>query len=86
MTITRAKVPARQLDGFIAGAPDAAAASPSVVSLKAKRGIRRSQVSIVLADELIARVDSEASRRYMSRSALVTLALHRLLNGPESGS
>ena len=72
-----------RVDGFIAAAPDAAAAvvsvAPSPPGLKAKRGIDRSQVSVVLPDAVLAKLDVEASRRYMSRSALITMLINQFL-------
>lgn len=85
MSITRPKVIPKTLDGFIAGAPDGAKLAPQGVALKAKRGIQRSQVSVVLADSLLAEIDRIAHQRYMSRSALITMALHQFL-GQESRS
>lgn len=82
MTITRQKAAAPRVDGFIAAAPDAAAtdiASPPGRTLKAKRGKARSQVSVVLPDAVLARIDIEASRRYMSRSALITMLINDFL-------
>lgn len=86
MSITRPKAGPRTLDSFIAGAPDGAKlVPPGTVALKAKRGIQRSQVSVVLADSLLAEIDRVAHLRYMSRSALITMALHQFL-GQESRS
>jgi hypothetical protein len=80
MTITRPKVPQKQLDGFIASAPDSRAETPSVPGLKTKRGNQRSQVSVVLPDAVLARLDVEAERRYMSRSALLTMLVNQFLS------
>lgn len=82
MTITRVKPGSPRVDGFIAAAPDAAAVVPVALSppgLKAKRGIDRSQVSVVLPDAVLARLDVEAGRRYMSRSALITMLINQFL-------
>lgn len=84
MTITRAKTLPKQLDGFIASAPDSKAVMPSAPGLKAKRGNQRSQVSVVLPDAVLARLDVEAERRYMSRSALLTLLINEFLEESRS--
>lgn len=80
MTITRAKVLPKQLDGFISSAPDSRAATSSAPGLKATRGNQRSQVSVVLPDVVLARLDVEAERRYMSRSALLTMLVNQFLS------
>ena len=80
MTITRPKVLPKQLDGFIASAPDSKALMPSAPGLKTKRGKQRSQVSVVLPDAVLARLDVEAGRRYMSRSALLTILVNQFLS------
>ena len=86
MTITRMKPGLPRVDGLIAAAPDAAAPPPPArlsPGLKTKRGIDRSQVSVVLPDPVLARLDVEASRRYMSRSALITMLINQFLeHGP----
>ena len=70
---------------FIGAAPDSLVApgakgvEAGPKTLKAKRGKSRSQVSVVLADELIARIDECAAKIFMSRSAYITLALNKLL-------
>ncbi len=82
MTITRVKAASPRVDNFIAAAPDAAAAGPIYLphtGLKAKRGIDRSQVSVVLPDAVRTRLDAEADRRYMSRSALITMLINQFL-------
>lgn len=82
MTITRMKSALPRAESFIAAAPDAATAVPDAtqpVGLKAKRGIDRSQVSVVLPDAVLARLDTEAERRYMSRSALITMLINGFL-------
>lgn len=84
MTITRVKVQPKQLDGFIASAPDGKAAMPFAPGLKAKRGNQRSQVSVVLPDAVLTRLDVEADRRYMSRSALLTMLVNQFLNESQS--
>lgn len=84
MTITRPKPVAKQVDGFIAAAPDSKAETPTVVGLKTKRGNHRSQVSVVLPDAVLARLDMEADRRYMSRSALITKVVNDFLSGSPS--
>lgn len=84
MTITRAKIPPKQLDGFIASAPDSKAAMPSAPGLKTKRGNQRSQVSVVLPDAVLARLDVAAESRYMSRSALLTMLINQFLNEGQS--
>lgn len=84
MTITRAKVPPKQLDGFIASAPDSRAEMPSAPRLKAKRGNQRSQVSVVLPDAVLVQLDAEAERRYMSRSALLTMLVNQFLSEARS--
>lgn len=82
MTITRVKAASPRIDGFIAAAPDSAAAGPidlPPTGLKAKRGIDRSQISVVLPDAVRTRLDAEAERRYMSRSALITMLVNQFL-------
>jgi len=82
VTITRVKPGLPRADGFIAAAPDAASSAPAALprpSLKAKRGIDRSQVSVVLPDAVLAELDIEADRRYMSRSALITMLINQFL-------
>lgn len=82
MTITRVKPGSPRVDGFIAAAPDSAAAGPMelpATGLKAKRGIDRSQISVVLPDAVRTRLDAEAERRYMSRSALITMLINQFL-------
>lgn len=85
ITVPKPKKPSNP-DEFIGGAPDAVgsvpvAAAPKV--LKARRGTTRSQVSVVLADELVARIDARAGQRYMSRSAFITMALSDFLEKSE---
>ncbi len=83
MTITIPKQKAAKVDDFIAAAPDAVSEAPaaSVSSgLKAKRGIARSQVSVVLPDLVLVKFDAEAARRYMSRSALITYLINQFLD------
>lgn len=82
MTITRMKSTLPRAESFITAAPDAAStalAAVQTVGLKAKRGIDRSQVSIVLPNAVLARFDIEAERRYMSRSALITMLINNFL-------
>lgn len=81
MAITRPRGVPNNPEGFISAAPDArnGIAEPGV-TLKAKRGISRSQVSVVLADSLLAEIDRVAKLRYMSRSAFITMALHQILS------
>lgn len=86
MTITRPKSPPKELDGFIASAPDSKAALPLAPALKAKRGNRRSQVSVVLPDAVLAQLDVEAERRYMSRSALLTMLVNQFLIEQQASS
>ncbi len=80
MTITRPKVLPRQLDGFIAAAPDSLVNASAAVEIKTKRGRHRSQVSVVLPDAVLVKLDAEACRRYMSRSALITMLISQFLN------
>lgn len=83
ITIPNPKLKLAKADTFIAAAPDAVSASsdpPPPTTLKTKRGTRRSQVSVVLADELITRIDAAAAHQYMSRSAFITMALNRWLD------
>lgn len=81
MTITRAQVLPPKTEAFIAGAPDAGALPTALVTtnLKTKRGNKRSQVSVVLPDQLLAKLDVVASRRYMSRSAVITMLVTQFL-------
>lgn len=85
ITMPKAKPKPVNPDDFIGAAPDA---SPILVEAhvgkrvkvrKAKRGSNRSQVSVVLADELVSRIDEKADKNYMSRSALITMALNQYL-------
>lgn len=83
ITIPSGKLKLTKVDDFIAAAPDGAPASPVDAipkTLKAKRGNQRSQISVVLADELITRIDEAAANQYMSRSAFITMALNRWLD------
>jgi hypothetical protein len=89
MSITFPKVKPKpaNVDAFISAAPDAAGTEATeqvakvVKTLKAKRGTSRSQVSVVLADELVARIDEQAEKNYMSRSAYITMAMNKFLAG-----
>lgn len=84
ITIPSTKLKPSKADDFIAAAPDAvleSSGAPSSPGLKTKRGNHRSQVSVVLADKLIERIDEAAAREYMSRSAFITMALNRWLDG-----
>jgi hypothetical protein len=88
ITMPKTKPKPPNAEAFISAAPDAVGtdapavkeASP-VRTLKAKRGTSRSQVSVVLADELVARIDEQADKSYMSRSAYITMALNKFLAG-----
>lgn len=85
MTITRANLLPPKTEAFIAGAPDAGAqpmGSPPA-SLKTKRGTHRSQVSVVLPDQLLAKLDIVATRRYMSRSAVITMLVSQFLESEQ---
>lgn len=82
ITVPKAKKPTNP-DAFIQAAPDAAAdpaQAPAPKRLKARRGTTKSQVSVVLADELVARLDVEAGKAYMTRSAYITMALTQFLS------
>lgn len=84
ITLPKPKPKPASMDDFIGAAPDSSpvGTDSSVVPtkiLKAKRGTNRSQVSVVLADELVARIDQQAQKNYMSRSALITMALNQFL-------
>lgn len=87
ITIPKSKPKAANVEDFISAAPDAvaieagSAAARTVKTLKAKRGTSRSQVSVVLADELVSRIDEQAGKNYMSRSAYITMALNKFLEG-----
>jgi len=81
ITVPKPKKPSNP-DEFIGGAPDALGTAPVKAApkvLKARRGTTRSQVSVVLADELVVRIDEKANQRYMSRSAFITMALSQYL-------
>lgn len=86
ITVPKPKKPANP-DEFIGGAPDAPVATPPAGGkvLKARRGTSRSQVSVVLADELVTRLDVQATKKYMSRSAYITMALNDFLERAEQG-
>jgi hypothetical protein len=87
MTITIPKQRATKVDDFIAAAPDAASETPAALvspGLKSKRGIARSQVSVVLPDAVLVKFDAEAARRYMSRSALITSLINQFLEQGQS--
>lgn len=85
ITMPKPKPKPANVDDFIGAAPDAVAkeavllATQPVKTLKAKRGTSRSQVSVVLADELVTRIDEQAGKSYMSRSAYITMALNKFL-------
>lgn len=83
ITIPKPSLRPTKPEDFIAAAPDAVVdplEPTSPKTLKAKRGTHRSQVSVVLADELITRIDEASARQYMSRSAFITMALNRWLD------
>ena len=85
ITVPKTKKP-RNPEEFIGGAPDAVGTVPEAAAtkmLKARRGTTRSQVSVVLADELVAKIDVKANQRYMSRSAFITMALSEFLERDE---
>ena len=81
MTITRSRVFASVLDGFIEAAPDGKEEGVRSSGLKAKRGNQRSQVSVVLPDIILSRLDIVAEQRFMSRSALITMVISQFLEG-----
>jgi hypothetical protein len=68
MAITRPT--AKNADAFIAGAPDATTGTQQT-GKKAKK----LQISLTVAEPLLARVDALASRLGLSRAAVVNLAL-----------
>jgi hypothetical protein len=68
MAITRPTPPA-SAEAFISGAPDAGAA----------RKVPKQQISLTIAPELLARVDALARELGQSRAAIITLAIHRLV-------
>jgi len=85
ITVPKPRKPSNP-EEFIGGAPDAVGSGPVATApkvLKARRGTTRSQVSVVLADELVARIDERAGQRYMSRSAFITMALSDFLEKTE---
>lgn len=85
ITVPKPKKPSNP-EEFIGGAPDAVGTVPAAAApklLKARRGTTRSQVSVVLADELVAKIDVKANQRYMSRSAFITMALSEFLERDE---
>lgn len=80
MTITKPKSITVNADHFVSSAPDSdSLGRAKSIELKTKRGINRSQVSIVLVDSLLHKIDHAAQQRYMSRSALITMALMQFL-------
>lgn len=77
MSITRPKTKTKETreKEFIAGAPDA----------EKPRGVRkgkRQQISLTIAPELLAKVDTLAARLGQSRAAVINMAIYRAI---ESG-
>ena len=69
MAITRPKP--KNIGEFIAGAPDA--------KRKGVRKGRKEQISLTLDPELLERLDAIAKGSGMSRAALISLAINRLV-------
>lgn len=86
ITVPKPRKPAT-VDEFIGNAPDASAeggvpsGSQTERTFKAKRGVNRSQISVVLANDLINKIDQHAAGAYMTRSAYITMALNKFLEG-----
>lgn len=83
MAITKKPV---SVESFITGAPDAGVPAASLptqrtLSAAANRGKSRSQVSVVLPDDLIQKIDAARAEAYMSRSAYIVQALRKQLLG-----
>ena len=84
ITVPRVRKPAT-VDEFIGNAPDASAEDRLPLShqaertFKAKRGVNRSQISVVLANDLINKIDERAAGAYMTRSAYITMALNKFI-------
>ena len=82
MTITaKPKSKATNIDEFIGAAPDSSSreVESTLQGLATKRGTNRSQVSVIFADELLAKIDDQAKSHYMTRSAYITMALNKFL-------
>jgi len=74
MAITKPVRP-KSPEGFISGAPDAAARVKGV-----RRGTKQ-QITLTIAPELLAKVDEMAERMGQSRAALINLAIYRTVEG-----
>lgn len=72
----------KSVDAFITAAPDANLPTASITGLaaKAKRGKQRSQVSVVLPDALLVKINAATEKNYMSRSAFITMAVTQALD------
>lgn len=76
MTITKPKLPGvpKGADAFIAGAPDA----PKSTGRGLKRG-KKEQIAVIVAPDLLDRLDAMAADMGQSRSALISLAIFQAL-------
>jgi len=72
MAITKPVKP-KTVEGFISGAPDAAAPRKGVIKGK------KEQITLTLAPELLVKVDALAKRMGQSRAAVINLAIFRLV-------
>jgi hypothetical protein len=74
MAIVRTKPKAKDVDAFLAKAPDAAPPGP--------KGVRKGnklQISHTITPELLAQVDQAAAKTGQSRAALINMAIYQAL-------
>ncbi|TBW33669.1 CopG family transcriptional regulator [Azotobacter chroococcum] len=79
MAIIRKPTPSQEptAETFIEGAPDGKGA-------KGGRGLKRGkkeQIAVIMAPDLLDQLDATAEKMGQSRSALISLAVFRFLNG-----
>jgi Ribbon-helix-helix protein, copG family len=77
MAITKKPSKPTTADAFISGAPDAAATAP-----EAPRRVRKGkkvQITLTIAEPLLARVDERAAQLGQSRAAVINLAIFQAL-------
>lgn len=79
MAIIRKPIPPQEptAETFIEGAPDGKSA-------KGGRGLKRGkkeQIAVIMAPDLLDQLDATAEKMGQSRSALISLAVFRFLNG-----
>lgn len=65
-------------DAFIDGAPDAAPANRKGTGRGVKVG-KKEQIPVIMAPDLLERLDAVAAKLSMSRSATITLAVNQFL-------